>query len=73
MHDGISFEQLGKPAVVVCTSPFESNARNLTRVMGLSEFPVVFVDHPIGSLVNHEIKARAAMVYSQALKILLDT
>ena len=38
--------------------------------MNLPEFPVVVVEHPIGSLVADEIKAHANNVYLQALDIL---
>lgn len=39
--------------------------------MNLSEYPVVFVDHPIGSLNTVEIESRAKSVYRQATEILL--
>jgi hypothetical protein len=39
LHDGISFEQLGKRAVVPCTEPFEVTARNIARIMGLPTYP----------------------------------
>lgn len=72
MHDGISFEQRGKRAVVLCTHPFEVTARNIARVMGLPDYPFVMVDHPIGSLQLPEIRARAEDAYRQALPILLE-
>ena len=70
MHDSISFEQLGKPGLAICTTPFEANVRNLARVMGLPEFPCVLVDHPLGSGTTDEIKERAGQAYAQALAIL---
>ena len=70
MHDSISFEQLGKPGVAVCTTPFETNLRNLARVMGLPDFPFILVDHPLGSGTRDEIRDRARQAYAQALAIL---
>ena len=70
MHDGISFEQLGKPGLAVCTTPFETNLRNLARVMGLPGFPFILVDHPLGSGTIEEIRERARQAYAQALAIL---
>ena len=70
MHDGISFEQLGKPGLVICTTPFERNAKNTARVMGLPEFPFIMVGHPLGSLTPEEIKERAQSAYRQGLAIL---
>ncbi|MFQ5381711.1 MAG: hypothetical protein ACE5EF_08835 [Dehalococcoidia bacterium] len=71
MHDGISFEELGKRAVVLCTDPFEVTARNIARVMGLPDYPFVIVDHPIGSRTAEEIRERAEEAYRQAVGILL--
>lgn len=71
MHDGISFEELGKRAVVLCTDPFEVTARNIARVMGLPDYPFVMVDHPIGSRTAEEIRERAEEAYRQAVGILL--
>ncbi len=70
MHDGISFEQLGKRAIVICTEPFEVTARNIARTMGLPDYPFVMVEHPIGSRRPDEIEALAAAAYEQALPIL---
>ncbi len=71
MHAGISFEPLGKRAVVLCTTPFEVTARNIARVLGLPDYPFLTVQHPIGSCTLPELKARAEIAYSQALPILL--
>jgi hypothetical protein len=70
LHDGISFEQLGKRAVVLCTEPFEITARNIARMLGLPDYPFVMVEHPIGSRTLDEIKVMAKSAYDQALPIL---
>jgi hypothetical protein len=70
LHDGISFEQLGKRAVVLCTEPFEVTARNIARMLGLPDYPFVMVEHPIGSRTLDEIKVLAEAAYKQALPIL---
>ena len=72
MHDGISFEQLGKRALVLCTEPFEVTAKNIARIMGLPDYPFLMVQHPIGSCTLPELKARAEIAYKQALPILLQ-
>jgi len=71
LHDGISFEQLGKRAVVLCTEPFEVTARNIARIMGLPAYPFLMVRHPIGSCTLADLKERAEEAYRQALPILL--
>ena len=70
MHDGISFEQLGKRAIVLCTEPFEVTARNIARMMDLPDYPFVMVEHPIGSRTLPEIKVLAESAYKQAVPIL---
>jgi hypothetical protein len=72
LHDGISFEQLGKRALVLCTEPFEVTAKNIARVMGLASYPFLLVDHPIGSCTLPQLRARAEVAYKQALPILLE-
>ncbi|MBT6276274.1 MAG: hypothetical protein HOI95_19345 [Chromatiales bacterium] len=71
MHDGITFEQYGKPAVVLCTHPFEVTAKNIARMLGMPEYPFVMVEHPLGSRTLEEVKRQAADAYNQALPILL--
>ena len=44
--------------------------RNLARTLGLPNFPLILVDHPLGSLTLKEIRERAASAYRQALAIL---
>ena len=73
MHDSISFEQLGKPGLAICTTPFRKNVENMARVMGLPGFPVILVDHPLGSRSDEEIVGRAEEAYAQALRILKRT
>lgn len=70
MHDGITFEQTGKRAVVLCTAPFEVTARNIARMMGLPDYPFVILEHPLGSCTSEEVRERAAMACEQAIDIL---
>ena len=72
MHDGISFEQLGKRAVVLCTEPFEVTARNIARMLGLPGYPFMMVKHPLGSCSMEELRERAEVAYRQAVGILLE-
>ncbi|MEM7364357.1 MAG: hypothetical protein AAF525_10070 [Pseudomonadota bacterium] len=70
MHDGITFEQLGKRAVVLCTEPFEVTAKNIARVMGMPDYPFVILDHPLGSCTIEEIRERAQIAADAAIRIL---
>jgi len=70
VHDGITFEQLGKRAVVLCTAPFEVTSKNIARMLGVPDYPFVILDHPLGSLTEDEINERAAAACEQAIGIL---
>ena len=70
MHDGITFEQSGKPALVICTTPFAATGRMIASTLGLPNYAFAMVDHPIGSRTLEEIKVRAAEAYTQGVAIL---
>jgi len=70
LHDGITFEQLGKRAAVLCTEPFAVTARNIARVLGLSEYPFVLLEHPLGSCTALQIEARARVAADQVERII---
>jgi len=71
VHDGISFEQLGKPALVICTHPFTPTSQATASTLGIPDYTVAFVDHPIGSCSLDGLRERAEDVYQQASAILL--
>lgn len=71
MHDAITFEQLDKPALAICTHPFEPTSKMIARTLSLPDFPFALVDHPIGSAAPQELKTRAASAYTQGANILL--
>jgi hypothetical protein len=51
MLDAISFEQTGKPAVVVATTNFVHLANAIKQSMHLEGLPLVVVPHPLGDRV----------------------
>ena len=71
MHDGITFEQTGKPALVLCTTPFEPTSKMIAKTLGLPNFPFALLDHPIGSASREQLQARAEEAHRQGLAILL--
>jgi hypothetical protein len=61
MLDGISFEETGKPAVVVATTNFVRLATSIKQSMNLEGLPLVVVSHPLGDqVVAGEKAARVA-------------
>ncbi|RPG33646.1 MAG: hypothetical protein CBC52_001095 [Gammaproteobacteria bacterium TMED92] len=66
------YEQFGKPAVVLCTTPFEVTAKNIARMLGVANYPFALLQHPLGSCNEQQIDQRAADAYQQARRILLN-
>lgn len=60
MHDGIAFEDQGKPAVTVVTETFRRLAETKRRSMGLPEHPIIVVPHPVGDAAAARQKALQA-------------
>ncbi len=71
MHDAITFEQSGKPALAICTTPFAPTGRMIAATLGLPDYAFALVEHPIGSRTLAEIKERARRAYEQAVGILV--
>ncbi len=70
MHDAISAEKLGIPAVGVVTERFLPTARVMADFVGLRDYPVACIEHPISDNTEDEIRAKAILVVRQALEIL---
>lgn len=60
MLDAISFEDTGKPAVVVATTHFMQQASSLKKSMNLEGLPLVAVPHPLGAQEVAASKAQSA-------------
>ena len=59
MHDAVEIERRGKPAAVVITDKFVVTARARAEVLGVPDYPMAAVEHPIGRLPDEVLKARA--------------
>ena len=69
MHDGISLEALGVPTAVIVTSEFVHEAKVQRAALGMQEIVPVVIQHPLSSLTEEEIKARAAAVLPQVVEV----
>jgi hypothetical protein len=70
LHDGVSFEQFAKPALVLCTRPFVATARSMAAVLKVPDYRFVVLEHPIGSRTAAEIRTFAEEAYRQGVQIL---
>ncbi len=71
MHDGIEFEKNGVPAAVICTEPFVSSGKAMSKIGGIPDYPFVVVPHPLGSLPDDVLRERAVRAAPEVLQILL--
>lgn len=70
MHDAVSVEKLGTPAVAVMTEPFVATAQTLAAVLGLPGYPLCVVPHPISSDNDTALREKAYAAARRAAAIL---
>ena len=71
MHDGVLFEERGKPATSIITQQFVWMAEAKKAALGLKQLPLVVVPHPLGDEEATRQKARLAV--GQVLKAVLGS
>jgi hypothetical protein len=59
LHDAISSERVGTPAVGVMTRNFVSAAELMAKVLGMPDYGFAVIDHPVSSATDKELEARA--------------
>ncbi len=70
MHDGVSLELSGRPTAVIITEDFVQEAEVQRRALGMDELLPVVIDHPLSTLSDEEIDARAGQAVAQIKGIL---
>jgi len=69
MHDGIELEALGVPTAVIVTTEFVREAKVQRAALGMPDIVPAVIQHPLSSLTEDEIKARAAAVLPQVVEV----
>ena len=59
MHDSLFFESKGIPTAAVATAEFVDAARVQARELGVPQYAIVAVRHPIQPLLRDEVRGRA--------------
>jgi hypothetical protein len=59
MHDGVRLEENGRPTAVVVTTEFVHEAYMQRAALGMEELEPVVIRHPLSTLTEAEIEARA--------------
>ena len=71
MHDAISLEEKGVPTAVVVTEVFLHEAHVQRAALGMDGLDPVVIQHPLSTLSDEEISARASDAALKAVKVLL--
>ncbi len=59
VHDVVRLERRGIATAAIGTEPFEDEAREQARVLGMPDLRMVFVPHPVQLLSDDELAALA--------------
>ena len=70
LHDVISFEGLGRPAVLVASSVFRDVAAAESTNLGQAAIRRVFVPHPVQDRTDDEMREMAVAVADEVLAAL---
>ncbi len=63
----VRLERLGIPTAAVATEPFVDEALEQARVLGMPEYRMVFIPHPVQLLAREELRERADAAYAEIL------
>jgi hypothetical protein len=61
----------GFPAATICTDHFVATARATATVWGVPDYPVIYMPHPLSTLIEDEIQAQAQRMADQVIRVLL--
>lgn len=67
MHDSVFFEKAGIPVAAFATTEFANAGRAQADALGMPDFNLILVQHPIQPLTQDEVEQRADAVYDQLL------
>ena len=70
LHDVVSFEGLGRPAVLVASSVFRDVAAAEAQNLGQPAIRRVFVPHPIQDRTDEEMRAMAVATADEVVAAL---
>ena len=69
MHDGIRLEAAGVPSAVIVTTEFVHEAEVQSAALGLESMRPVVIAHPLSTLSDELIRARAQQAAPQAIEL----
>ncbi len=61
----VRLERLGIPTAAVATNPFTDEALEQARLLGMPDYRMVFVTHPVQLLSSEELNERADRAFDE--------
>ena len=71
MHDAISSERVGTPALGVMTSKFVDAAELMARILGMPDYKFAIIEHPVSSASDAELEAHARVTLDAIEKFVI--
>ena len=63
VHDVVRLEERGVAPAAVGTQPFVDEALEQARVLGMPEYRMVLIEHPVQIATTEELQRRAAAAF----------
>jgi hypothetical protein len=65
VYDMVALERLGMATVAVATEPFRDEALEQARLLGMPDYRLVYVPHPVQLLTADELRALAHRAFDE--------
>ena len=65
VHDVVRLERQGIPTAAVGTVPFVDEALEQARLLGMPDYRMVLIPHPVQLLTDEELQARADAAFAE--------
>jgi hypothetical protein len=63
VHDVVRLEERGVPTAAIGTLPFVDEALEQARVLGMPDYRMVLIEHPVQIATTEELQRRAAAAF----------
>jgi hypothetical protein len=69
----VRLERLGIPTAAVATEPFVDEALEQARILGMPDYRMVFVPHPVQLLTPEELRSTADRAFAEIARRLTES
>jgi hypothetical protein len=68
VHDVVRLERSGIPTAAVGTEPFIDEALEQARILGMPDYRMVLIPHPVQLLTDDELRGRADAAFEEIVR-----